>query len=132
MSLKKLCCMFAVGVFMMLFSVTAASACTHDHSSLGSDEHVGDTNHRVKSSNISANPVGEQSQAAIKHDSNKRPKSTVRANADLITFQDDDMEFAGSCIHGNGCTCSGRKSHTSGCGTNGDCHAHSGLTCTWG
>jgi hypothetical protein len=133
MSLKKLCCMFAVGVFMMLFSVMAASACTHDHSALGSGEHVGDINHRVKSSTISSNPIGERKHVAIKDHSAKQPKSPIRANAAMTPVQDDDEpEFAGSCIHGNGCTCSGRRSHTRGCGTQGDCHAHSGLTCTWG
>lgn len=54
MSLKKLCSVFAVGVFMILISVTTASACPHDHSALGSPEHVSKTNHRVRSSTISS------------------------------------------------------------------------------
>jgi len=132
MSLKKLCCMFAVVVFMMLFSMTSASACTRDHSALSNGEHVGDTNHRVKSSTISSNPIGEQKQVALKDHSAKQPKSSIRARAAMPPVQDDGgSESEGSCIHGGGCTCSGRKSHTSGCGTNGDCHAHEGLICTW-
>ena len=132
MSFKKLCCILAVGVFMMLFSVTAASACTHDHSALGSDEHVADTNHRVKSSTISSIPIGEQKQVALKDDSSKQPKSPGRANATMTAVLEfEEFETAGSCIHGGGCTCSGRKSHTNTCGTQGDCHAHPGLICTW-
>ena len=129
MSLKKLCCMFAAGVFMTLFSVTSASACTHDHSALGIGEHVGDTNHRVKAPTISSNLIGEKKQVALK---DTQPKSPIRASAGMTVIYDyEEFEPAGSCIHGGGCTCTGRKSHTSGCGTNGDCHAHSGLTCTW-
>ena len=134
MSLKKLCCMFAVGMFLMLFSVTAASACAHDHSALRSGEHVGNINHRAKSPTVSSNPIGEQKHIALKNPSAKQPKTPIRASAAMTTVQDDDGDdfgFAGSCIHGNGCTCSGPKSHKRGCGTNGDCHAHSGLTCTW-
>ncbi len=133
MSLKKLGCMFAVGVFMMLFSVTAASACTHDHSALDIGEHVGNTNHLVRSSTVSSNPIGEQKPVALKDNSAKQPKSPIRASAAMIAVQDDwEFEEEGSCIHGGGCTCSGPRSHRRGCGTNGDCHAHSGLICTWG
>ena len=131
MSLKKLCCMFAVVVFMMLFSVTAASACTHDHSALGYGEHAGHTNHRVKSSTISSNLIGEQKQVALKDHSAKTLKSPIRSSATMTAMQEPNEEGEGSCIHGNGCTCSGSKSHTRGCGTNGDCHAHPGLVCTW-
>lgn len=133
MALKKLCCMFAVGVFMMLVSVTVTSACPHDHSALNAGEHVGNTNQRVKWSTISSNPAGEQKRVALKDHSARQPKSPIRANAALTALQDDDgPELEGSCIHGGGCTCSGPRSHRRGCGTQGDCHAHSGLICTWG
>ena len=133
MFLNKLCCMLTVGVFMMLFSATAASACAHDHSALGSAEHISNINHRVKSSTISSYPIEEQKSVALKDHSAKQLKSPLRASAALTAVQDDDEsdEGEGSCIHGGGCTCSGSKSHIRGCGTNGDCHAHPGLVCTW-
>ena len=131
MSLKKLCCMFAVVVFINVFSMTAASACSHDHSAPGSGKHVGETNHRVKASTISSNLIGEQKQVALKDHSPKTLESPIRASVAMTPVQDDGEDGEGSCIHGGGCTCSGSKSHTRGCGTNGDCHAHPGLVCTW-
>jgi|KBSSwiStaDraftv2_1062776.scaffolds.fasta_scaffold435067_2 hypothetical protein len=132
MSLKKLCCMFAVVVLMMLFSVTAASACTHDHSATDSGEHVGHTNHRVKSSTISLAPIGEHKEINLKDHTAGTLKSPIGASAAMTSMQEPDDDGEGSCIHGNGCTCSGSRSHIRGCGTNGDCHAHPGLVCTWG
>lgn len=131
MSLRKLCCMFAVGVFMMLLSVTAASACTDDHSSV-SAEHVRN-HHQVRSSIISSTSTVEHKHIASKDRLAKQPKSPIRASAMMTAvLDDDDPETEGGCIHANGCTCSGLKSHKTKCGTNGDCTSHPGLICTWG
>ena len=132
MSLTKLLCMFSAGVFMILISATPSSACSHDHSTLP-DSHVEQVNHRGETAVTSVSLSGDHKRIALKNHNDARGKVPAKATVALAAVQDDDdFEYGGSCIHAGGCTCSGRRSHTRTCGTQGDCHAHSGLVCTWG
>ena len=143
MSVKKFFWMFAIGACLSLCSAETASACANDRLSHDTHEHAAPASKSVAHKPAAVPSVAlksepEASRAASKT-VNAKPTAatpattakTVKATAATATLQGDDgfdME-AGACIHG--CSCTGRTSHRSGCGTNGDCHAHEGLICTW-
>jgi len=135
MSLKKVSCMFAIGMFMILFSVKAASACAHHHLPVANNKHVGKTGEiafqRIGIQATVSSNTRERRHLASKTVYAKLSKTVIPIRAATVVLQDDD-EAVGSCIHSNGCTCRGHRSHTRTCGTQGDCHAHPGLICTWG
>jgi hypothetical protein len=116
-------CALAIGVFMTLFSMQAASACSQPHT-LFVEEDI--THNHSLAIAASAFEATEQK--------NLTSYSTSMTSFTLANFNpifDEEEEEGASCIHGGGCTCTGSKSHKNGCGTAGDCHAHSGLVCTW-
>ena len=130
MFLKRFICMFATGVFVILMSATASLACSRDHSS-GTESHVDRISHSLVAATVPMSPSTKQKQVAVKDHSKVTVKAPIKATVTLTAVQGDE-DYEGGCIHANGCTCTGRRSHTNTCGTQGDCHAHSGLTCTWG
>ena len=132
LSLAKLSWMLVFGVLITLFSHTAASACDNDRVTLNTLDHISHTESR--SPTISSDRIKDQRTQWVRKNAAKGPNSLPRTNwvPALLVDDDDEPELMGSCIHNNGCTCSGPKSHKRGCGTEGDCHAHPGLICTWG
>ena len=145
MSVKKFFWMFAIGACLSLCSAETASACANDRLSHDTHEHAAQAAksipRRTVAPAVALHSEPEASRPASKT-VNAKPAATTPATttkpvkaATTVTLQepfDDGWDFepeAGSCIHG--CSCTGPRSHRRGCGTNGDCHAHEGLICTW-
>ncbi|MCA1564546.1 MAG: hypothetical protein LC803_02595 [Acidobacteria bacterium] len=142
MSVKKFVWMFVIGACLSLCSAETASACANDRLSHDTHEHVAQA---VKSlpqrpgapAAVALRSEPEPSTLALRTADAKPATTTktVKAATTTATLQEtfddgwDLEEEAGSCIHG--CSCTGPRSHRRGCGTNGDCHAHEGLICTW-
>lgn len=133
MSLKKVSCMFAIGMLMIFFSTKAASACAHHPSPVAHNEHVGEMGGNA------SEKIGERA-ADLSIDQHRRSSSElvhIKPSKTATSFKvtavvlQDDWEEAARCIHATECTCRGRKSHRSNCGTNADCETHPGLICTW-
>lgn len=136
--MKKFFWMFAIAACMSLFSAQSASGCANDDLSHDTHEHAAKVVKAVPQSHAAtATTLNNESvpgKLAVKN-VNAKPtadaKAAKAATTTTVALQDDDgFEMAGgSCIHG--CGCSGPKSHRRSCGTNGDCHGHEGLLCTW-
>jgi hypothetical protein len=138
MSMKKVLCILASGLFMAVFSAKAV-ACPYDSPSSATTQQIikigGNASQIIGARAIASSDSKEQKYLAPKGTSAKRSKPAPPAKAAAavaLQADDDDWSYGGSCIHANGCTCYGPRSHRRTCGTNGDCHAHSGLVCTWG
>jgi hypothetical protein len=140
MSVKKFFWMFAVGACLSLCSAGTASACANDQLSHDGHEHVARASksvthrHAAPAADLKSEPEVSRPAARTADAKSPAPTKSVKATPapTAAALQDDggfDEEAGGACIHG--CSCSGRKSHIRGCGTNGDCHAHEGLVCTW-
>ena len=144
MSLRKLTCMFAVAVCACLFSARSASACASDRPHHDAHDHAAASGGHLNHSHAAAHARLRSSTEGKRVADAKAPakgadalpsgaaKAARPAGSAAPALQDDE-EYEGGCIHANGCTCSGRRSHSRYCGSgSGDCHAHPGLVCTWG
>jgi hypothetical protein len=138
MSMKKVVCILAIGLLMAVFSAKAV-ACPYDSPSSATKKQVvkigGNTSQIIGAWAIASSDSKEEKYLAPKGTSAKRskPAPAARAAATVaLQADDDDWASGGGCIHANGCTCYGPRSHRRTCGSAGDCHAHSGLVCTWG
>ena len=140
MSMKQVICLLALGAFTTLASATEAHACAKDHADIADVEHAAEAAHdhslKVDASlGVDAPAAAPASVAkgrkhtAAKGAAAEAPKSMLPTRAAVAALQDEEE---GGCIHANGCDCRGRTSHRRTCGTQGDCHAHPGLVCTWG
>jgi len=124
MTVRKVLCALAAGVFISLLSTQAVSACPNEHSSHLERKTISRTDHK------SAAPPGDHKEQKPRlSNSHTQPSTRVGSRVSVMLQGGFEEILTGRCIHG--CPCNGFRSHRRGCGSAGDCHAHPGLLCTW-
>lgn len=136
MTMRKMISMFAIGLFITLFSVQAASAWTQQQSRSTVQTPLDQIGKKVLIGiNAPITEAKKQRHLVFYRSYDKSSKLIGHNKPSNISLQPQggygDIESESTCLRDGGCTCKGITTHRTRCGGDGDCPTHTGLQCIW-